>query len=464
MKKIQLLVFCFTLIALMGCLGSETTSSDTSESSSKEESSTNESSTTESSSITESSSSETESSSNPESSSLPEGTGESSDTPTSSPESSESSEASSSSSSEPESSEEISSSTGGGIAENGAPLGSPVAKHGFITRDGNKLLGEHGDPVQLMGMSLFWSQWEGDFYNAELVKWLVDDWRISIIRAALGVDEENETPMGYVSYPLLEMKKIKKVIDEAIVQGIYVIVDWHDHRAYQHETEAIDFFEIIAKEYGHLPNIIYELYNEPQIPCADPSACKPHEDPNYDWDAMAAYQHNVIQAIRAIDKKNHISIGSPEWSSQPQVALESYKNGDISDPEENFSFSLHFYAGWHFPDTKPHRDNANKILEEGYVIFATEWGTSDPVTQEKVDEPQTREWVEWMKENKVSWCNWSITDKFDPDAEPAQIEANGALFPDADPTGNWTDADLRASGKLMREIIREANIGVNWDE
>jgi endoglucanase len=35
-------------------------------------------------------------------------------------------------------------------------------------------------------MSFFWSQWMEKFYNPQVVDWLVDDWKVSVVRAAMG--------------------------------------------------------------------------------------------------------------------------------------------------------------------------------------------------------------------------------------------------------------------------------------
>ena len=66
---------------------------------------------------------------------------------------------------------------------------SPVATHGTLKVSQGKIIGTNdNEPVQLAGMSLFWSLWEGErFYNKKVVNWLVDDWNITVIRAALGV-------------------------------------------------------------------------------------------------------------------------------------------------------------------------------------------------------------------------------------------------------------------------------------
>ena len=64
---------------------------------------------------------------------------------------------------------------------------TPVQKYGQLRIEGTKLLDKNGKPVQLRGMSLYWSQayLGGGFYNANAVKWLADDWKVTIVRAAM---------------------------------------------------------------------------------------------------------------------------------------------------------------------------------------------------------------------------------------------------------------------------------------
>lgn len=135
---------------------------------------------------------------------------------------------------------------------------SPVEKHGALHFEKALLKDQHNNNVQLKGMSLFWSQWQPQYYNKETIKQLKDTWGITVIRAAMAIEHE-----GYLENPEREKSKIYKVIDAAIELGIYVIVDWHDHHAEDHEKESLEFFTELSSKYGKYPNIIYETYNEP---------------------------------------------------------------------------------------------------------------------------------------------------------------------------------------------------------
>src|SRR5512144_2122332 len=60
---------------------------------------------------------------------------------------------------------------------------SVVEKHGQLRVQGNRIVDQSGAPVQLRGMSLFWSQWIPKYYTFNTVKWLRDDWKVTVVRA-----------------------------------------------------------------------------------------------------------------------------------------------------------------------------------------------------------------------------------------------------------------------------------------
>ncbi|MGL1933441.1 MAG: cellulase family glycosylhydrolase [Fibrobacterales bacterium] len=360
------------------------------------------------------------------------------------------------------------------IDTGGAPAGSPVAKYGFLTTKDNTLWSEKAsEAVQLIGMSLYWSQWgattSGSFYKEEIVSWLALDWKIDVIRAAIGTFEEGEgdvtdadgnptgdkehNPSGYMQKPDIEMAKAVAVIDAAIANGIYVIVDWHDHHADEpeHAIAEKEFFTEIATKYGEYPNIIYETFNEPKV---DGSQGPGYLGFSWDEARIMTHQQEVIDVIRAIDSKNHVIVGSKAWSSNPIDVANAVENGVLTDG--NISGAMHLYAdklmdagkGWDFNHVETHIPRSQEALDKGLPVFASEWGTSDPVVQLEVGVEETEVWVKWMKDNKVSWCNWSVHDK---------EEANSALVLDASLKGNWGPDELTESGLLIRKIIREAH-------
>ena len=83
-----------------------------------------------------------------------------------------------------------------------------------------------GQPASFAGNSLFWSNtgWGGEkYYNANVVRWLKTDWKSNIVRAAMGVDDDG----GYLQDPNGNRARVKTVVDAAIANDMYVIIDWH---------------------------------------------------------------------------------------------------------------------------------------------------------------------------------------------------------------------------------------------
>ena len=139
---------------------------------------------------------------------------------------------------------------------------SIVDRNGLLRVMGNKIVNKNNIPISLAGNSFFWSNdnWGGErYYTPESVEWLKNDWNTTIVRAAMGVDE----PGGYLSNISSNKNRVKVIVESAIDQGIYVIIDWHSHHAENFTDDAILFFEEMASLYGGYENIIYEIYNEP---------------------------------------------------------------------------------------------------------------------------------------------------------------------------------------------------------
>ncbi|MDP6634559.1 MAG: glycoside hydrolase family 5 protein [Phycisphaerae bacterium] len=299
-----------------------------------------------------------------------------------------------------------------------APEGSIVAKHGRLRVQGNRIVDKNGKPVALHGMSLFWSQWMGQYYNSGAVKWLRDDWGCTVVRAAMAIEHG-----GYLKNPKREKEKVFKVVQAAIDLGIYVIVDWHDHNAHKHTQQAKEFFAELARTYGKYPNVLYETWNEPLN--------------KHDWSrVIKPYHQAVIPAIRKHAPDSLILCGTQTWSQDVDKAAR--------DPLRfrNIAYVLHFYAATHKQSL---RNKAAAALKAGAALMVTEWGTSEASGSGKLDYDETRKWLEFMDRHKLTWCNWSVADK---------RETSAALLPRASGSGGWSAKNLSRSGTLLRKELR----------
>lgn len=298
---------------------------------------------------------------------------------------------------------------------------SIVQKNGLLKVNGNKIVNKNDKAVSFAGNSFFWSNnnWGGErFYRESVVSWLKLDWETTIVRAAMGVDE----PGGYLEDKLANKNRLKVIVDAAIKEGLYVIIDWHSHHAEKYTEEAVEFFKEMAQLYGGYDNVIYEIYNEPL---------------DISWsNTIKPYAEKVIAGIRKFDSDNLILVGTPTWSQRVDQAA-----ADPITSFTNIAYVLHFYSVYHGDWL---RGIANNALNLGVAVFVTEWG---PVGYTQND-AQTDSWIAWCKDNKISHCSWAVNDK---EEEWSIVKVGSSTL------GGWKDTNLTESGKLERTIIR------NWE-
>ncbi|MCK9183401.1 MAG: cellulase family glycosylhydrolase [Fibrobacteraceae bacterium] len=295
------------------------------------------------------------------------------------------------------------------------PGNGPVPYYGELKVSGNRIIGARSkSAVQVRGMSLYWSLWGGErFYNASAIKTLVDDWKVEVVRAAMGVDQEG----GYNTNPEEQKALVSAVVDAAIANEIYVIIDFHCHVADQYSTQAKEFFSYMAQKYGKYDNVIFEVYNEPL---------------NISWGTIKNYAVGVISEIRKYSD-NLVIVGTPNWSQDVDAVVSDRISAT------NVAYTLHFYAGSHGSDLMA---KARTALNSNLALFVTEWGTVNADGDGNVATASSNDWMTFMDQNKLSWANWSLNDK----AEGASVFVNGISTTG---TGWTTWNNLTASGQYV---------------
>lgn len=270
----------------------------------------------------------------------------------------------------------------------------PVSTYGELKAKNGQLVGScpqyASTAVQVKGMSLFWSSgntYSTDFYTEKGINRMVDDMGIEVVRFALGAADEkfNSSGRSYTTGgEAFQKAMLKAVVNASIEKDIYVIIDWHIESSSGFTSDAVKFFEYAAKEYGSYNNVIFEIWNEPT---GDMNTVKNHAD-------------QVIPVIRKYSD-NLILVGSPGWSSQPDVCA----NAGISD--NNYGCTLHFYAATH--KMGGYDKAAESAMSKGIPVFATEWGTVNANGDGGPDLNSSQSWVNWMSQKKISWTNWNAS-------------------------------------------------------
>ncbi len=286
-----------------------------------------------------------------------------------------------------------------------------VDDYGRLQVNNAKVTAEDGRQITLGGMSLFWSNWAPEWYNAQTVDYLVDTMKVSVIRAAYGVPLQSDDPTDPLG-PSYTEAQIEAVVDAAINRGIYVIIDYHGEGDMSiYENEAKIFFASMAQKYGNTPNVMYELWNEPT------------DQPT---STIQTYHQNVANEIRKYDSDNLIICGSGTWSQYPQ----SYT---ITDPNAAYTFHGYFDdPSWGGAHMQQFYNNVQAAMDQGSAVFVTEFGANYG------DTDGTDEIINAAQQMGISMCAWSVHDKI----EPWSIFTNGGGL------GSLTEWGVYLQGKF----------------
>lgn len=283
--------------------------------------------------------------------------------------------------------------------------------------NGTQLMNSRGDTVVLHGVSYGWHQFWPRFYNASSAEWLIKDWGAQVLRASMGVELEG----AYIDNPELGVQCVQAVVDAAIAHDTYVIIDWHSHGI--RTEEAKGFFTQMATRYKGVPNVIYEIFNEPV------------ED---SWEAVKAYSEEVIKAIRAVEPDAVILVGCPHWDQDIHLAADNPITG-----QKNLMYTLHFYAATHGQWL---RDRADYALGKGLPLFVSECAGMEASGDGPINPEEWGRWVDWMDQRAISWAAWSISDK---------DETCSMLLPKASSEGHWQEDDVKEWGHIVRAELKK---------
>lgn len=294
-----------------------------------------------------------------------------------------------------------------------------------------QLMDAEGHSVALRGMSSHGLGWYPRYINAAAMQTL-KAYGANVIRFAL----YSETRAGYLEEPYsLDMLYIG--IENAIAEDLYVIVDWHilgDGNPLIHADAAEAFFSQISQRYAGVPNVLYEICNEP--------------NGDTTWEDITEYANRIIPVIRENAPDAVILVGTPKYSTQIQEAMASPL------PYENLMYSYHKYV-----DVSPGGKESSlywleKAIEAGFPVFVTEWGITygEDFPDEKEEKAQllrqyqnldmenAQEFVGFLNSNGISWCGWALSNS---------VEIHAAIRWDCDKLHGWMQEDLTPGGALM---------------
>lgn len=304
-----------------------------------------------------------------------------------------------------------------------------------------------GKPVAFRGISFGWHNIWPRFYNKAAVGQLTEDTGCRIFRAAIGSDDHALAdnpgiPSGYIGEPEFALEKLYAVIDGAIENGCYVIVDWHSHTL--HLDAAKEFFATVATKYKGVPNVIYELFNEPVCFSFEEWRENPYEDLGNPeammayWQELKRYASELIKVITDIDPREPlILMGCPSWDQRVDLPAVSPIEG-----YSNLMYTMHFYAATH----KTLREACDAAIAAGAPIFISECAACEATGDGPMDLEEWKKYSDWATEKGITMMAWSISDK---------VETCSMFTKAASSEGPWSEDVVKPWGKIVKDWILE---------
>lgn len=284
---------------------------------------------------------------------------------------------------------------------------------------GTSLTDRNGNITVLKGMSSHGMQWYPQFARKQSIL-ATKRAGANVFRIAMYTDEG-----GYLTNPSVA-EDVKRAVDDTLSLDMYAIIDWHilfDNDPLSNIDKAEAFFDRISYDYRNETGIIYEICNEPN-------------GQGVTWSGrVKPYAEKIIPVIRRNAPQAVVLVGSSTWSQDVDIAA--------ADPLEfeNIMYTLHFYAGTHGDAL---RDKCLKALQLGAPVFASEWGTSRADGSGGVYPKESGEWLKFLSNHNISWCNWSLGDR---------DETSAALLPGA--PEDWNDSNLSESGRFVMSRLHD---------
>lgn len=340
-----------------------------------------------------------------------------------------------------------------GVYDGAKPLRvGPVSAYGALGTNGSKIVSQAtGEQVMLRGMSLFWSDATGSpYYNSEVIGWAAEKLGIDVFRFAMAIDCYNSDGGGcqagtanavansYKVNPAGLEAKLDNMVKAAIANDIYIIVDWHSHRAEHEQNLAEDFFGRMAQKYANVPNIIWEVYNEPVGTGAG---------------TIASYANSVIKKIRDNGSKNLALVGTPNWSQMGGGSCGTVSQKDVA-------YVFHFYASSH--SLGSFKGNIESCMSGGNAVFISEWGTTEASGKGNINEPASNEWMQYMDQKSIPNCNWSLRHSTVGGESEASAMFNGSTVLNS--KAALDKASYSISGTIVKKYLTSNSRVGKWED
>ncbi|RPI94101.1 MAG: glycoside hydrolase family 5 protein [Chloroflexi bacterium] len=243
-----------------------------------------------------------------------------------------------------------------------------------------------------------------------------DGWYARVVRFPVYPNEIDETPGWLASPDTYFNNHLDPAIQNCVARQIYCIIDWHYIQDYNNstvDTATRAFWNYVAPKYANVPNVIFELYNEPVNP-----------DNWFTWKQWAQPWVNII---RSHAPNNLILIGGPRWSQNLSSAASAPFTGS------NLVYVAHIYPQHGGQSTW---DSWFGNAANSVPFFVTEWGwqqggtTPTSGTLSGYGIPFSN----YLESKGLSWTAWV----FDQWWQPVMFDLNYNLLGGENYMGQYT--------------------------
>ena len=224
-----------------------------------------------------------------------------------------------------------------------------VTYNGQLHVEDAKLMNENNEEVRLKGCVL--ANGDDGKITKTVLSNLKNKWNNNVIKVGL-----NSTESGQAGIYTDEarMQEMYQIIDDAISLDMYVIVIfWSGNNLTDNvQNEAIDYFTQIASRYKDVPNLIYEIANEP----------------TNTWDEIKSYANVLIDTIRSISSNSLIISSVMGNCGFFDNVIESLLEHD------NVMYAAHIYLGGQ--GLGGNAQSMSTAALNGVPIFVSEWSSA----------------------------------------------------------------------------------------
>ena len=288
---------------------------------------------------------------------------------------------------------------------------------GSLHVSGTNLYDSQGNIFQIRGVSTHGLSWFPEYVNSEAFASL-KSYGVNTIRLALYTSEYNGYCTGGNKQELKDL--VKKGVQIATEQGMYVVIDWHvlsEGNPNTYKDDAVKFFDEMSRTFANQTNVLYEICNEP--------------NGGVEWSEIKSYAETVIDVIRNNDANAVIIVGTPTWSQDVDVVSQS----PLGSRYSNIMYALHFYAATHKDSI---REKLNTAYSRGLPVLVTEFSICDASGNGSLDKESAAEWMNLLNKDGIGYIAWNLSNK---------DESSSLLKSSCSKTGGFTADDFSQSGQ-----------------